>query len=307
MSMMQQIKELREKTGAGMMDVRNALTEANGDMQEAMNLLRQKGAATAEKKSARATGEGKVAANVSECGQQGALVEVNCETDFSANNERFLALVDAVSNAALSNASASSVEELLSSPNAEVGDLKTLLTDTVGAVKENMSVSRFTRYELSGKPGLVHAYIHAGGKIGVLIEGHTDSEAGSQNEAFVQLVKDAAMQIAAFGPEFINRDDVPAAIIDAETEIEMGKEDIQSKPEAIRPKIVSGRVEKNIAQRVLALQPFVKDSGKTVGELIEEVSKQVGETVRLSRFERYVLGEGSAEQNTEEEPAACSV
>lgn len=304
----QLIKQLRDKTGAGLMDVRNALTEADGDETKAMELLRQKGAATAEKKSARATGEGKVKAAVADDGRCGALVEVNCETDFSANNERFVGLVDAIAEAANSKNFASA-EELMATAHPEAGDLKTLLTDTVGAVKENMTLSRFERFELpEGQAGVVHAYIHAGGKIGVLIEAKSQKAESASNEAFRTLVKDLAMQIAAVAPEYVSRDEIPKEIIDEETRVEMGKEDIQSKPEAIRPKIVEGRVEKNLAQRVLMLQPFIKDQSQTVDALVKAIAKQLDDEVSITRFVRYVLGESQpATEETSEEAAVASV
>lgn len=300
------IKQLRDKTGAGLMDVRNALAEADGDMQKAIEVLRQKGAATAEKKSSRATGEGKVAARVAADGSTGAIVEVNCETDFSANNERFLALVEAIVEAAAAKDNAS-VEALLQAPHAEAGDLKTLLTDTVGAVKENMAVSRFERYDLAASNGLVQSYIHAGGKIGVLLEVKTGKADSAQADTFKQLVKDLAMQIAAAAPEFVSRDDIPSEVIDEETRVEMGKEDILKKPENIREKIVQGRVEKNLAQRVLLLQPFIKDQSETVESLVAKTASGLGDSITVTRFVRYVLGETSQPEEAEGSQEMVSV
>lgn len=302
---MQLIKELRELTGAGMMDVKNALEEAGNDKAKAMELLRQKGAATAEKKSARATGEGKVAAVILNNGTAGALVEVNCETDFSANNDRFLKLVNAVTQEAAQTAHAST-ESLLASAYPETGTLKDLLVDTIGAVKENMTVSRMSRYELAaGQNGLVFAYIHAGGKIGVLVEAHASKAETASAEAFKTLVKDVAMQIAAFAPDFIRKDEIPQAILDEETRVEMGKDDLAKKPQEIREKIVAGRVDKNLAQRVLYSQPFVKDPSKTVEALVAEVGKQLGDTLSLARFSRFVLGEAQSPASEEEAELAA--
>lgn len=305
---MEQIKQLREQTGAGMMDVRNALQEAEGDMARALEILRQKGAATAEKKSARATGEGKVAARVEDNGRIGALVEVNCETDFSANNDRFLALVDAVVQAAAMQDHAT-VDDLLKTAHPEASDLKTLLTDTIGAVKENMAVTRVVRYTAQAPGNRVHAYIHGNGKMGVLLELAALKPETREQDGFVRALKDVAMHIAAFGPEYVGREDVPQQAIDSETRIEMGKEDIQAKPEAIRGKIVSGRVEKNLAQRVLLLQPFVKDPNKTVEAMLQEAAAELNDSLRVVRFTRFVLGEvqAAAAPLDAETPQACGV
>lgn len=302
----EQIRQLREQTGAGMMDVRNALNEAEGDMTKALEILRQKGAATAEKKSSRATGEGKIAALVTPDGRTGALVEVNCETDFSANNERFTSLVAAVAQSALDKSYAD-VNELMAAPDATSGTLKERFNETIGSVKENMTVSRFVRYDVSDA-GLVHAYIHGNGKIGVLLEATAGNAASVEQPAFKTLLKDLGMQIAAYAAEFIHRDEVPQATIDEETRIEMGKEDIQSKPEAIRPKIVAGRVDKNIDARVLLRQEFIKDPSKKVEDVVTEAGRQLNDTITLKRFSRYVLGEAAiAGQVAEEQPAACAV
>jgi elongation factor Ts len=306
----EQIKILREKTGAGLMEVRAALTEAEGNIDKAVEILRQKGAATAEKKASRATAEGKVAARTQ--GKSAILVEVNCETDFSANNERFLNLVSTIADTAIAQPY-DSVEALLAASIAE-GTVKNLLTDTIGAVKENMGIARTVRFELAGE-GLLHTYLHGAGKIGVLLEMTCNNAASVNNPAFAATAKDIAMQIAAYAPEFVSRDEIPADITAEETRIEMGKEDLQNKPEAIRAKIVEGRVEKNLAGRVLLLQEFVKDPSKKVGDVIAELSKTVNDTVTLTRFVRYALGETAVPNEPEEEDplvaaakaAACTV
>jgi elongation factor Ts len=294
------IKALREKTGAGMIDVRNALNDAEGDMDKALEILRQKGAATAEKKSSRATGEGKIAAVVVD-GQVGALVEVNCETDFSANNDRFTSLVKTVVDTVVGKPY-DDVTALMASPQGDAGSmtLKDLFNDTIGSVKENMTVSRFVRYQAPPTSGMVHAYIHGNGKIGVLLEATAGKPESLQSDAFKGLLKDVGMQIAAYAAEFITRDEIPQSVIDEETRIEMGKEDIQSKPEAIRPKIVAGRVDKNIDTRVLLRQEFIKDPSKKVEDVIAQVASQLGDTITIARFTRYVLGEAPQPQVADE-------
>ncbi len=283
---MQSIKELREQTGAGMMDVRQALVEAEGDKEKAVEILRQKGAATAEKKASRAAAEGKVA-SVLENGV-GALVEVNCETDFTGNNEKFLSLVEAA-QAVVMQGEFDDVDAFMQA-DYNGRPLKELFTDVITAIRENMKVARFVRYTPS-ENGYVHAYIHAGGKIGVLIETACENASALSNEAFTTFTKDMAMQIAAFAPEFVFRDQVPADEVANETRIEMGKEDIQKKPEAMRGKIVEGRVEKNLSSRVLLSQAYVKDGGKSIAQLIEELSGSLGGKVSIRRFTRYALGE----------------
>jgi elongation factor Ts len=293
---MEAIKELRTITGAGMMDVRQALADSEGDKEKAIELLRQKGAATAEKKASRTAAEGKVAAFVE--GNIGALVEVNCETDFSANNELFLSLVEAARQA-IGQEDYTDVEALMAA-TVNGRTVKETFTEVIGAVRENMRVARFVRYEKS-ENGYVHAYIHAGGKIGVLIETTCENMAncGARDE-FEMFTKDMAMQIAAFAPEFVSRDNVPTHEVENETRIEMGKEDLGNKPEAIREKIVAGRVEKNLATRVLLSQAYVKDSSKTIEELIVELSKKCGGQVAVKRFTRYALGE-TAEINPDQD------
>lgn len=285
------VKDLREKTGAGMMEAKNALVEAGGDMEKAVEVLRQKGVATAEKKSGRVAAEGQVTSLISADGKSGILVEVNCETDFVAKGDDFLALLKDVAQQVLEKAPAD-VEDLLKQPSiAGSGSVQDYLTEKVAHLKENISVRRFVRFDLKGA-GLINAYIHTGGKIGVLVEIGAQNAVTAQNPQFLQLLKDLAMQIASAAPEFVSREEISADIIEEETRVEMGKEDIQNKPVEIRQKIVAGRVDKLLAQRVLLEQPFVKDPSKTVIDLIAEQSKAFGDTLVLHRFTRYVLGEG---------------
>lgn len=292
MSSLEQIKELREKTGAGMVDVKNALSEAGGDMEKAAELLRQKGMATAEKKSSRTAAEGVVASVITPDAKSGILAEINCETDFVAKGEAFQTLVQEVSQQILDKNPAS-VEALLDQPSLYLNGqtVQGYLTEKIGTIKENLSVRRFVRYDLAGA-GRVHSYIHTGGKIGVLLEIKAAKGGCESNDAFLQLVKDLSMQIASAAPEFVDRNGISEEVIEAETRVEMGKEDIQNKPEDIRKKIVAGRVDKLLAQRVLLEQPFVKDPGKTVSGLLDEVGKQLGDTLTVTRFTRYMLGEG---------------
>jgi elongation factor Ts len=300
-----QVRDLREKTGAGMMDAKNALTEAGGDMDKAMEILRQRGMATADKKSGRVAAEGLVNAQVLTGGQAGVLVEVNCETDFVGKGDAFKALVTTLTDAAATKAPAS-VDAWLALPGPDGGTLKDYVTAQIGAIKENLTPRRLAYYAVQNA-GLVHSYIHTGGKIGVLIELATGQTATATKPEAQQLAKDLCMHIASSSPEFVSRADIPQAVIDEETRVEMGKEDIQSKPEAIRGKIVQGRVDKLMAQKVLLEQSFVKNPDLTIAQLLEQVAGQLGDTVSLARFTRYALGDGieKKESNFAEEVMAA--
>lgn len=295
----QQVKELRDITGAGMMESKKALQEADGDLEKAKEILRQRGVATAEKKSGRAAADGLVEALISDNKQAGVLVEVNCETDFVAKGEAFQAVAKEIAKY-IESKNPADVEALRA-------DRQEYISEKIAIIKENISLRRFVRYERT-TPGLVHSYIHTGGKIGVLVELAAGKAETAKNADVQQLAKDVAMQIASFAPEFVSRNDINKEVIDEETRIEMGKEDIQKKPEDIRAKIVEGRVNKLLGERVLLEQPFVKDPGKTVGDLVAEVAKTAGDELSIVRFTRYVLGEGieKKESNFAEEVAAAA-
>lgn len=262
----QMVKELRESTGAGMMDCKKALIESNGDMEKAAEILRQKGISSAEKKMGRIAAEGLVASAID--GNKGAMVEVNCETDFVAKNDEFKALASDIAKLAATS-SAKTVDELLA-VNFSGKSLEEVIKEKIATIGEKITVRRFEKYE-----GSLSTYIH-NGKIGVmLVTDKADETAG----------KDVCLHIASSAPEFLSSEDVPQEVRDEEKRIEMGKEDLQSKPEAIREKIVEGRLQKILAQRCLLEQPFVKDPGVTVKQFIEG-------KFGIIKFDRYVLGEG---------------
>ena len=264
----QMVKELRDKTGAGMMDAKKALVEVDGDMDKAMELLRQKGIASAEKKMGRIAAEGIVGSYVQD--DCGAMVEVNCETDFVAKNEEFKALTNNLAEF-VAKSNPADVDALLASTCPQCGKLiSDIIKEKIASIGEKITFRRFVRYE-----GNVATYIH-NGKIGVLL--NTD-----KNDA--ELMNDICLHIASNAPEFISREEIPQSVIDEETRIEMGKEDIQKKPEAIRGKIVEGRVNKLMASRVLLEQPFVKNPDITIQQLIEG-------KLTIKAFTRYTLGEG---------------
>ena len=271
------VKELRERTGAGMMDCKKALTATDGDMQKAIDWLREKGIAKAAKKSGRVAAEGAVAAYVSADRKTGVLLEVNCETDFTANNENFRALEKkileqiAAENPADLDALNDSVID-----GKKVSDLVTEATATIG---EKISVRRFVRYQTEGK---LTSYIHMGGKIGVLV----DMTGGSD-----ELGKDVAMQIAAANPSAVDRTGVPSAELEHEKEVLRKQALEEGKPEKIVEKMVMGRINKYYKEVCLIEQIFVKDSEKTVKDILG------GE--KVLKFARYQLGEGIEKKETD--------
>ena len=281
-----QVKDLREKTGAGMMDCKKVLTETDGDMEKAIELLRERGIAKAAKKSDRVAAEGLVTAFVSEDGKVGAVAEVNAETDFVSKNEEFRTFAnDIAKQVAVKNPA--SVEELLAQTfiNDETKTVSEVLTNKIATIGENMSIRRFERFEGAG---LVEQYIHGDGKIGVLVE----LEGGD-----TELAKDICMQIAAARPEFLDRDSVPAERLAKEMEILKAQAMNEGKPEAIAEKIVQGRVGKFYSEICLVDQEFVKNPDMKVSELVASKNAKI---VRFARFEK---GEGieKKEENFAEE------
>ena len=264
------VKELREKTGAGILDAKKALVENNGDMEKAMEFLRQKGIASAEKKMGRIAAEGLVDSYIEN--GVGALIEVNCETDFVAKNEEFKTLVKNLAKQVVA-VNPANVEELLASTCQVCGcgkKIEDIIKEKVATIGEKITVRRFDIVE--GNPA---TYIH-NGKIGVLLNTDCADEA---------MEKDICLHIASNAPEFVSREEIPQSVIDEETRIEMGKEDLAKKPENIRAKIVEGRINKLMASRCLLEQPFVKNPDQTVAQLVEG-------KLNIKCFIRYVLGEG---------------
>ena len=279
------VKELREKTGAGMMDCKKVLTETDGDMEKAAELLRERGIAKAAKKSSRVAAEGLVAAYVSEDKKVGSVVEVNSETDFVAKNEEFRAFVNDIAKQ-VATKNPATVEELLSQKYLDTeSTVQEVLTSKIATIGENMSVRRFARYEAQG---LVESYIHGDGKIAVLV----NFEKGEET-----LAKDVCMQIAAAKPEYLSREEVPAEAVQKEMEILKVQAMNEGKPAEIAEKMVQGRIGKFYSEICLLDQEFVKDTSMKVGDLIK--SKD-GKRVAFSRFEK---GEGieKVEENFAEE------
>ena len=283
-----QVKELREKTGAGMMDCKKVLTETDGDMEKAIELLRERGIAKAAKKSDRIAAEGLVETYISEDGKVGVVVEVNAETDFVAKNEEFRNFVADVAKQ-IAKENPADVEALLEQKSIAEPDktVREVLTNKIATIGENMSIRRFVRFETNN---LLQSYIHGDGKIAVLVE----MENGTP-----ELAKDVCMQIAAARPEFLDRESVPADRLAKEMEILKAQAINEGKPAEIAEKVVQGRINKFYSEVCLVEQEFVKDSDIKVGKLVESKGAKI---VRFARFEK---GEGleKKQENFAEEVA----
>ena len=281
-----QVKDLREKTGAGMMDCKKVLTETDGDMEKAIELLRERGIAKAAKKSGRIAAEGLVEAYISEDGKAGAVVEVNSETDFVAKNEDFKNFVMNVAKQVVEK-NPKDVEELLAQESIEEAGktVQEVLVDKIATIGENMSIRRFARFE---SEGLIEKYIHGDGKIAVLV---------NMAKGDKEVAKDICMQIAAARPEYVRKEEVPEERVKKEMEILKAQTMNEGKPEAIAEKIVQGRIGKFYEEICLVDQVYVKDSNMKVNQLLKEKD---AEGVEFARFEK---GEGieKKEENFAEE------
>ena len=279
------VKELREKTGAGMMDCKKVLTETDGDLEKAAELLREKGITKAAKKSGRVAAEGMVEAYISEDEKVGAIVEVNSETDFVAKNEEFRTFVMDVAKQIVKN-NPESVEALLAEPAIfeEGKTVNEALIGKIATIGENISIRRFARFETTD--GLIEKYIHGDGKIAVLV---------NMTSGTKELAKDVCMQIAAARPEFIDRNQVPAERVEKEKEILKIQTMNEGKPEAIAEKIVLGRINKFYQEICLVDQEFVKDPSKKVSDILKDS--------KVLEFARFETGEGieKKEENFAEE------
>jgi elongation factor Ts len=288
-----QVKELREATGAGMMDCKKALVECDGDMNAAVDILRTKGLADLAKKAGRATDEGLVASWTSENGRVGALVEVNCETDFVARNAEFQTFASAVAEQVAVDAP----ESIKDGPVALYDQqwkrnpsltVEQALGELVSKLGENMGVSRFVRYEAVDN-GVIGSYIHGLGRIGVMVE---ISGADSSHPEVLTLAKDVAMHIAAASPICVTRDSVPAELVEHEMSIYKAQAAETGKPEAMQEKIALGKLEKLFYKEVCLLeQGFVKDPDMTIEKLVAAAGKAVGAPLQVVAFDRFVLGD----------------
>ena len=281
------VKELRERTSAGMMDCKKALMASDGDMEKAIEWLREKGLSQAAKKASRIAAEGVVAQYTTPCGCTGVIVEVNCETDFVAKTDNFKGFADNVAKH-IAKADPADVDALLAQKfiDDESKTIADLISEATVAIGEKISVRRFARYETEGA---VSTYIHMGGKVGVMVEVATDAK---DNEAVKEFAHDLALQIAAAKPEAVRREEVDATKLEKEKEIQRAKALEAGKPEKIVDRIVEGQIEKYYKEVCLLDQQFVKDGDKTIKGLMAEVAKAAGCTLDIVRFARFERGEG---------------
>lgn len=283
------VKELREMTGAGMMDCKKALTKTEGDMDAAVEFLRENGLAKAAKKAGRIAAEGLVAVALSDDAKEAAIVEVNSETDFVAKNDTFKAYVAEVADQALTTAAADIEGFLAEDSKAEAGKtVKEALDGKIAVIGENLNIRRFAK--VSAADGFVASYIHAGGKIGVLVEVATDVV----NDEIKEMAKNVAMQVAAISPKYTSRDEVSKDYIEHETEIlkVQAMNENPDKPENIIEKMIVGRLNKELKEYCLLDQVYVQDSDLTVGKYVEKVAKENNAEVTVKKFVRFETGEG---------------
>jgi elongation factor Ts len=287
-----QINELRKSTGAGMLDCKKALEETGGDFEKAVDFLRTKGLAAAAKKAGRAATEGMVAAFVSDDLKSGVLLEVNSETDFVAKNEKFQTFVASIGQHILATSPADVEAMLAQTFSADASKtVQTYLNESISIIGENIQIRRFAKFDVAGD-GCIGAYIHAGGKIGVLVQIASPAVTAANRDAIQGFVKDVAMHSAAAAPRYVNHSQVDTDVLEREKDIYRAKAKESGKPDAIIEKIIEGQVKKFFAEICLVEQAFVKDTDKTIQQVAAECAKAAGGEVSVTRFERFVLGEG---------------
>ena len=272
------VAKLREMTSAGLMDCKKALTEANGDLAAAVDVLRKKGQASADKKAGRDAKEGVIASHIAPGAKIGVIVEVNCETDFVARNDGFRAFCDEIA------------KKIAADPQA---DLESDRVAAVSKIGENVRINRHQRIDVAGN-GLVSAYIHTGAKVGVLVEVGANNAETTQKEEFKQLVRDITLQIAAAHPETVSRETVSPEVIAKEREIAAQSDRLKGKPAQAMEKILQGMIEKFFQTHCLVDQGFVKNPDMTVQQHVGTVSKALGDEIVIRRFIRFQVGEAAA-------------
>ena len=278
------VKNLREKTGCGMMDCKKALTATDGDMDKAIDFLREKGLAAAAKKSGRIAAEGAVVAYTDE--KVGVVIEVNAETDFVAKNQTFIDFV-ALCAKTVAEQNPADIDDLMTKvPAGESADVATLLRDKILTIGENIKLRRFVRYE-----GNIATYIHGNGRIGVMVRFCVD-DAAAATDAFKVMAKDVAMQIAAANPLYLDSDSVPAEVLEHERKILTEQVINEGKPAAIADKIVNGKIGKFYKENCLVDQAFVKDPDMNVAKYVDGVAKELGTQIKICEFCRLEKGEG---------------
>jgi len=269
------VLSLREKTGAGLIDCKRALVESNGNLDEAVSILRKKGVATAAKKAGRDAGEGIVAQSLSDDKSRGILVEINCETDFVAKNDDFVQFASEVAR------------QLLDNPDT---DLESQRTEQVAKIGENIRISRSSILSVESH-GIIESYVHTGGKVAVLLSISTGLSESAHSDNLKALAKDLCMHIAATSPVCVSRDDVPQDLVQKETEI--AKAQAEGKPPQAIEKIVSGKLDKYFSNSCFLEQSFVKDPDQTIKGLLSSTGKELGDEIKVEKFLRFQVGEES--------------
>jgi elongation factor Ts len=282
----QMVKELREQTGAGMMDCKKALAEAGGKFERAVEVLRERGIAKAASKEGRTTSEGLIVSHITSGEKLGVMVEINCETDFVARTDKFREFVAGVAQH-VATSKAADVDSLLAEPMASGKSVSDFVKETIASVGENMQIKRFARVATDG---FVTNYIHPGDKLGVMVEIAAGS-AAADKDGFRAFARDIAMQIAATNPTAVSRDQLDQTFVAKEREILRHQTENEKKPAAVIDKIVDGRIEKFYSEVVLLEQPFVKDNDKTVKDIIKDKAAATGDNIQVRRFVRFRLGE----------------
>ncbi len=283
------VKELRDKTNAGMMECKNALKETGGDVDAAIKFLRERGAIKAAKKADREAKEGIVASKIDAAGKSGVLVEVNCETDFVAKNENFQSFVGELADA-VAGSGAADIDAANAVSKGD-GTLDDFVKAKVIELGENLQFRRMARFDVEGS-GVVGSYIHLGGKVGVLVEVGCGEEATAGADGFRELVKDLTLHIAAAAPAGLGREDIAADLVEAEKDLFRKQMADSGKPAEILEKIIEGKIGKFYSTVCLLEQGFIKDPDQTVGDLLAAKGKELGDTLSIRRFARFGVGEG---------------
>ena len=282
------VKELRDKTNAPMMDCKRVLTETNGDLEASIKLLRERGIMKSAKMSDRAANEGVITARVNADANSGLLLEVNCETDFVSKNESFQEFVGGLADT-LAASGAHDLEAALALQNGD-HTIEDSIKAKVGEVGENLQFRKYVRFDAAAG-GVVASYIHLGGKVGVLIEVGTTKPESKGTGTFKELIKDLTLHIAACAPKGLSRDDIPQAVVDNELDIFRVRLEAEGKPANIIANILKGQIGKFFAESCFLEQGFVKDSDIKISALLEAKGKELGDTLTVTRFVRFGLGE----------------
>lgn len=282
------VKELRDKTNAGMMDCKKVLSETNGDIEASIKLLRERGIMKSAKMSERAANEGVITARLNAGSTSGILLEVNCETDFVSKNENFQAFVAEIADA-LAKSDAADHEAALAVQHGGQS-IEDTIKAKVGEVGENLQFRKFVRYD-AAPGGVVASYIHLGGKVGVLIEVGTTKAETAGTDTFKELIKDLCLHIAACAPKGLSREDIPQSVVDNELDIFRARLVAEGKPANIIENILKGQIGKFFAESCFLEQAFVKDGDIKVNALLDQKGKELGDTLTVTRFVRFGLGE----------------